>query len=136
MVARVVQSGVALRVLLLLMNSVANQGSAIHLSSDHRTDHLFSDTMSDPYDSLRRVIFSHVGYLLLCKHSNVLQARRRFMSAADYRALVVPQAVQPADNGARARAGGDAHAFEPLPMTREDTTTDSPFVLLVSLGEG
>lgn len=32
------------RVLLMLMNSMANQGSAIHWSRDHRTHHLFSDT--------------------------------------------------------------------------------------------
>jgi fatty-acid desaturase len=72
-----------LRVLLLVINSMANQGSAIHWSRDHRTHHLFSDTMSDPYDASRGFFFSHVGWLLLRKHSRVLKASRRFVSVAD-----------------------------------------------------
>ena len=43
-----------------------------------------TDTMADPYDASRGVFFSHFGWLLLRKHSRVLQASRRFVSATDF----------------------------------------------------
>ena len=88
------KAALPLRVVLLLTSSEANQGFAIPWSRDNRTHHLFSDTKADPYD-MSRGVFSHFGWLLLCKHSRVLQASGRSMSAADFSALVGPQAVQP-----------------------------------------
>lgn len=146
------------------------------------------------------MFFSHVGWLLLRKHSRVLQSSRRFVSVADLRAdpllalqdrldpwwnlfwcFVVPSvipmwlfgetffnayliagvvkylgtlhitwsvnsivhkwgrkpyqlpppalAVEPEPTHEKTLSG-------PLPMTRENRTTESPFVSLIALGEG
>ncbi|XP_031240698.1 acyl-CoA desaturase 2-like [Mastomys coucha] len=35
---------------------------------DHRAHHKFSETHADPHNSRRGFFFSHVGWLLVCKH--------------------------------------------------------------------
>ncbi|EER12488.1 Acyl-CoA desaturase, putative [Perkinsus marinus ATCC 50983] len=66
-----------LRVLLMIFNSIANQGSVIHWVRDHRLHHLYSDTDKDPHDSQRGFFYSHVGWLLVRKPKRVLDAGRK-----------------------------------------------------------
>ena len=62
----------AVRVLLMLCNSIASQGSIYHWTRDHRIHHKFSETNADPHNSKRGFFFSHIGWLLLKKHPDVL----------------------------------------------------------------
>ena len=77
------EAGVVLRTFLMICNSMANQGTAYHWARDHRTHHLFSDTKADPYDATRGFFYSHVGWLLLKKHSAVVRASREYVTVDD-----------------------------------------------------
>merc|ERR1719262_2050689 len=61
------KAGPALRLVLMIFNSIANQGSIYHWVRDHRVHHLYSDTAADPHDANRGLFFSHVGWLLVKK---------------------------------------------------------------------
>ena len=63
-----------LRVYLMLTNSIANQGSIWHWSRDHRVHHKHSETDADPHNAKRGFLFSHIGWLLIKKHNDVLEA--------------------------------------------------------------
>jgi stearoyl-CoA desaturase (delta-9 desaturase) len=63
-----------LRVFLMLSNSIANQGSIWHWSRDHRVHHKHSETDADPHNSKRGFFFSHMGWLLVKKHPDVIEA--------------------------------------------------------------
>jgi len=67
----------SVRTVLMLLNSIANQGTIYHWSRDHRTHHRHSDTIADPHDSTRGFFFSHMGWLLLKKSPTVTEARRK-----------------------------------------------------------
>jgi stearoyl-CoA desaturase (delta-9 desaturase) len=56
------------RVLLMLMNSIANQGPIYHWARDHRVHHKFSETDADPHNATRGFFFAHMGWLLVKKH--------------------------------------------------------------------
>lgn len=62
---------------LMLANSIANQGSIFHWARDHRTHHLHSDTVADPHDANRGFFYSHVGWLLVQKPREVVAAGRK-----------------------------------------------------------
>jgi len=70
------KAGLPLKIVLMLFNSVANQGSIFHWARDHRVHHLYSDTDADPHDSNRGFWYSHVGWLLVKKHPAVMEAGR------------------------------------------------------------
>mmetsp|Transcript_22390 Transcript_22390/g.52566 ORF Transcript_22390/g.52566 Transcript_22390/m.52566 type:complete len:330 (+) Transcript_22390:55-1044(+) len=61
-----------LRVFLMLINSIANQGSIWHWSRDHRVHHKHSETNADPHNATRGFFFAHVGWLLVKKHRDVV----------------------------------------------------------------
>jgi stearoyl-CoA desaturase (delta-9 desaturase) len=63
-----------LRFVLMIFNSIANQGTIIHWSRDHRLHHKYSDTIADPHDANRGFWFSHVGWLLVKKRPEVRAA--------------------------------------------------------------
>jgi stearoyl-CoA desaturase (delta-9 desaturase) len=63
-----------LRLALMLMNSMANQGSVYHWSRDHRVHHKHSDEDADPHNASRGFFYSHVGWLLVKKHRCTLEA--------------------------------------------------------------
>merc|ERR1740129_2113092 len=71
------KAGFPLKVILMVFNSIANQGSIFHWARDHRVHHLYSDTIADPHDANRGFWFSHVGWLLFKKHPAVLEAGRK-----------------------------------------------------------
>jgi len=61
-----------LRCLLMLMNSIANQGSIYHWARDHRVHHKHSETDADPHNAQRGFFYAHVGWLLVKKHPDVV----------------------------------------------------------------
>ena len=65
-----------LRLVLMLMNSMANQGSIYHWSRDHRVHHKHSDEEADPHDASRGFFYSHVGWLLVKKRAATFEAGR------------------------------------------------------------
>ena len=65
------------RFLLMLMNSIANQGSIYHWVRDHRTHHKFSETEADPHNAKRGFFFAHVGWLLVKKDQKVIEAGKK-----------------------------------------------------------
>ena len=70
------QACTALRAVLLCASSVANQGSITHWVRDHRVHHRHSETTADPHDATRGLFFSHIGWLLVRKHPQVIEAGR------------------------------------------------------------
>jgi len=64
------------RVLLMLANSIANQGSIYHWARDHRVHHKHSETDADPHNAMRGFFFAHMGWLLVKKHPEVIKAGR------------------------------------------------------------
>ncbi|KAJ9441621.1 Delta(9)-fatty-acid desaturase fat-7, partial [Diplonema papillatum] len=65
------------RLVMMLANSIANQGSIYHWSRDHRVHHAKSDTESDPHDITRGLFYSHMGWLLLKKRQAVKEAGKK-----------------------------------------------------------
>jgi stearoyl-CoA desaturase (delta-9 desaturase) len=65
-----------LRVFLMIMNSIANQGSIYHWSRDHRVHHKFSETNADPHNATRGFFFAHMGWLFVKKHPDLIVAGR------------------------------------------------------------
>lgn len=60
------------RILLMLLQSMAFQNDIYEWARDHRGHHKFSETTADPHDATRGFFFSHVGWLLVRKHPDVL----------------------------------------------------------------
>uniref|UniRef100_A0A6U0WYF9 Fatty acid desaturase domain-containing protein n=1 Tax=Rhizochromulina marina TaxID=1034831 RepID=A0A6U0WYF9_9STRA len=64
----------SVRLILMLANSIANQGSLFHWCRDHRVHHKHSETHADPHNATRGFFFAHVGWLLVKKHKDVIAA--------------------------------------------------------------
>lgn len=64
------------RAILMLCNSVANQGSIFHWARDHRVHHKYSETDADPHNATRGFFFAHMGWLFVKKHPAVIKAGR------------------------------------------------------------
>lgn len=60
-----------LRYFLMVLNSISNQGTIFYWVRDHRVHHKYSDTKSDPHNSLRGFFFSHIGWVFLKKDPRV-----------------------------------------------------------------
>ncbi|KAE9109434.1 hypothetical protein PF010_g11546 [Phytophthora fragariae] len=66
-----------LRVVLMLCNSMAFEGTIFEWSRDHRVHHKASDTTADPHNSGRGLFFSHMGWVMVRKHKNVRAAGKK-----------------------------------------------------------
>merc|ERR1712106_968151 len=62
-----------LRVFLAMANSMAGQNSIFIWTRDHRTHHKCSETSGDPHNANRGFFFSHMGWLLVRKHPQVIK---------------------------------------------------------------
>jgi len=62
---------------LLFWGTVAAQGSALKWCRDHRVHHPYSETDADPHNAERGFFFSHVGWLFVSKHKDVIEAGKR-----------------------------------------------------------
>jgi len=60
-----------LRVLLMILDTIAFQNDIYEWSRDHRVHHKYSETDADPHNATRGFFFSHVGWLLCRKHPAV-----------------------------------------------------------------
>ena len=67
------KAGFPLRILLMIFNSIANQGTIYHWARDHRVHHKCSETPADPHNALRGFFFAHMGWLLVDKDPRVKQ---------------------------------------------------------------
>ncbi|XP_017785888.1 PREDICTED: stearoyl-CoA desaturase 5-like [Nicrophorus vespilloides] len=61
------------QLLLLFANSLTYQNSVYTWSRDHRLHHKHSETDADPHNAKRGFFFSHVGWLLVRKHEEVIE---------------------------------------------------------------
>lgn len=66
----------AVRFVLMLCNSIANQGSIYHWARDHRVHHKYSETDADPHNATRGFFFAHMGWLFVKKHPDIVKAGR------------------------------------------------------------
>lgn len=60
-----------LRLLLVIMQTVALQNDVIEWARDHRVHHKYSETDADPHNAKRGFFFAHIGWLLQRKHPQV-----------------------------------------------------------------
>ncbi|GJQ73942.1 Desat1 [Trypoxylus dichotomus] len=60
-----------LKVILVIMETLAFQNSVIEWARDHRVHHKFSETDADPHNAKRGFFFAHVGWLLTRRHPDV-----------------------------------------------------------------
>jgi stearoyl-CoA desaturase (Delta-9 desaturase) len=68
---RTYEAGLPVRIVLMLLNSIANQRSIYHWCRDHRVHHKYSETTADPHDARKGFFFAHIGWLLVLKHPDV-----------------------------------------------------------------
>ena len=61
-----------LRVFLMLAMTTAGQNDIYEWCRDHRVHHKFSETDADPHNAKRGFFFSHMGWLMVKKHPDVL----------------------------------------------------------------
>ncbi|KAG6802466.1 acyl-CoA Delta(11) desaturase isoform X1 [Apis mellifera caucasica] len=62
-----------LRFLLMLLQTLSHQNHIYEWVRDHRVHHKFTDTDADPHNAHRGFFFSHIGWLLVRKHSDVIK---------------------------------------------------------------
>jgi len=74
----------SLKTLLMLCNAMAFQGSIFEWARDHRVHHKGSETTSDPHNAKRGFFFSHVGWVFVRKHEDVIREGKK-ISMADLR---------------------------------------------------
>jgi stearoyl-CoA desaturase (delta-9 desaturase) len=62
-----------LRFILMIFNCIAMENHVIEWARDHRVHHKYSETDADPHNATRGLFFSHVGWLLVKKHPDVIK---------------------------------------------------------------
>ena len=62
-----------LRLFLMLINCTAGQNDIFEWVRDHRVHHKCSETDGDPHNATRGFFFSHVGWLMVKKHPDVIK---------------------------------------------------------------
>ncbi|KAF6213874.1 hypothetical protein GE061_011599 [Apolygus lucorum] len=65
------KANTALRLLLAFFNTAAFQNHIYEWARDHRVHHKFTDTDADPHNSRRGFFFSHMGWLMVKKQTDV-----------------------------------------------------------------
>ncbi|GLH16446.1 Acyl-CoA Delta(11) desaturase [Gryllus bimaculatus] len=61
-----------LRLFLMVIDTLAFQNHIYEWVRDHRVHHKYSETDADPHNASRGFFFSHVGWLLVRKHPDIL----------------------------------------------------------------
>ncbi|GMH60259.1 hypothetical protein TrRE_jg8050 [Triparma retinervis] len=86
-----------LRFILMLWNSIANQGSIYHWARDHRVHHKYSETDADPHNATRGFFFAHMGWLYVKKHTAIVAAGRElnFSDLADDPIVMLQKKLDP-----------------------------------------
>lgn len=71
------KANILLRSLLIFSFSVAGQNTLYDWVRDHRVHHKYSETDADPHNANRGFFFSHVGWLMMLKHPDVMRRGRQ-----------------------------------------------------------
>nr|XP_055169073.1 stearoyl-CoA desaturase 5 [Nyctereutes procyonoides] len=66
-----------LRIFLAAANSMAFQNDIFEWARDHRVHHKYSETDADPHNARRGFFFSHIGWLFVRKHRDVIEKGRK-----------------------------------------------------------
>lgn len=66
-----------LKLILIIFQTMAYQGSVIGWAHTHRIHHKFSDTDADPHNPQRGMFFAHIGWLFVEYHPAVLEKRKK-----------------------------------------------------------
>lgn len=74
---RAYKAKLPLKLILLLCYSIAGQNTLYDWVRDHRVHHKFSETNADPHNATRGFFFSHVGWLMMRKHPEVIRKGRK-----------------------------------------------------------
>uniref|UniRef100_A0A8D8XFC9 Acyl-CoA Delta(11) desaturase n=1 Tax=Cacopsylla melanoneura TaxID=428564 RepID=A0A8D8XFC9_9HEMI len=74
---RCYKANLPLRIALMLCNTLAFQMSIFTWTRDHRVHHKYTETNADPYNAKRGFFFSHIGWLMVRKHPEVLEKLRQ-----------------------------------------------------------
>ncbi|XP_044515075.1 stearoyl-CoA desaturase [Gracilinanus agilis] len=82
---RTYKARLPLRVFLTIANTMAFQNDIYEWARDHRVHHKFSETDADPHNARRGFFFSHVGWLLVRKHPDVIE-KGRLLDMSDLKA--------------------------------------------------
>ena len=76
----------------MFVNNLYFQNDIYEWVRDHRVHHKFTDTDADPYNARRGFFFSHIGWLMVRKHSDVISKGATIdMSDLEHDPLVVFQ---------------------------------------------
>ncbi|KAL6475725.1 hypothetical protein MHYP_G00167650 [Metynnis hypsauchen] len=67
------KASLPLRIFLTFGNSMAFQNDIYEWARDHRVHHKYSETDADPHNAVRGFFFSHIGWLLVRKHPDVIE---------------------------------------------------------------
>ncbi|XP_063370058.1 acyl-CoA Delta(11) desaturase-like [Cydia amplana] len=70
---RAYKANYPLQVLLMLFHTFGCQSTVINWARDHRLHHKYTDTDADPYNSKRGFFYSHIGWLLVKKHPELIE---------------------------------------------------------------
>lgn len=70
------EASFGLQLFLMLGATLANQYSVIHWAHEHRCHHKFSETDADHVNASRGLFFSHIGWLMIEAHPDVLRKGR------------------------------------------------------------
>jgi stearoyl-CoA desaturase (Delta-9 desaturase) len=61
------------KILCMMANNIANQGSILWWARDHKVHHKNVDTDGDPYNINRGFFFAHMGWIFMDKHEKVIK---------------------------------------------------------------
>ncbi|XP_071439707.1 acyl-CoA Delta-9 desaturase-like [Hetaerina americana] len=70
------KASIQLRLILVILHTVAGQNCMYVWVRDHRLHHKYSDTDADPHNARRGFFFSHIGWLMSKKHPKVTEMGR------------------------------------------------------------
>ncbi|XP_072312184.1 acyl-CoA desaturase [Eucyclogobius newberryi] len=71
------KASLPLRIFLAFANSMAFQNDIYEWARDHRVHHKYSESDADPHNARRGFFFSHIGWLLVRKHPDVIEKGRK-----------------------------------------------------------
>lgn len=69
---RAYKAKLPLRIFLCICQTIALQNHIYEWVRDHRVHHKFTETDADPHNAARGFFFSHIGWLLVKKHKDVM----------------------------------------------------------------
>ncbi|XP_069362745.1 acyl-CoA Delta(11) desaturase-like [Maniola hyperantus] len=71
-----------LEIILIVWSSLVFLKTAIDFARDHRLHHRYSDTDADPHNATRGFFYSHIGWLMVKKHPEVMR-RGKLINVSD-----------------------------------------------------